>query len=133
MTDLDLDAIPERLFEEATPLPWTLHGTSTLYMNGTAGYFFRQDGKPGQIITLTCHQGDAALIETAVNALPVLLDEVRHLRGQRDAARKLHWEYEGRCANCITWCDCDSDIVDRHQHNVPWPCSTAKALGGTDA
>lgn len=51
-------------------------------------------------------------------------------RAQRATAalRKLHWEHEGRCVNCITWCDCDSDIVNRHQHNVPWPCSTAKAL-----
>lgn len=73
---------------------------------------------------------DAA--EAQVRSLRVYVGEVI---AERDEARaaiaaelRRHREYEGRCVNCITWCDCDSDIVDRHQHNIPWPCPTYKAL-----
>jgi hypothetical protein len=66
------------LAEAATPGPWTLHETSTLYMSGKAAYLLRRDGKPGPIVDLTSHQGDAELIAAmhpgVALALAALLD-----------------------------------------------------------
>src|SRR5262245_5944241 len=48
--------------------------------------------------------------------------------------RTLHTEHEGRCTECVEWCDCHGhrgildDPVESTHGNVPWPCPTVVAL-----
>ena len=86
MTTPDLDAIQARV-DAAQPGPWTLHGTSTLYMNGHAAFFLRRDGKPGQILTLSGFPADAEFIAHAREDVPALLAEVERLQAELAGAR----------------------------------------------
>jgi len=88
MTDLDLDAIQARA-DAATDGPWTLHRTSTLYINGHTGYYLRRDDQPGQIFPLTCLPGDAEFIAHARQDVPDLVAEIRRLRAELADVRKV--------------------------------------------
>lgn len=75
----DIDAIRARA-DAATDGPWSLHSASTLYMDGHAGYYLRQDGRPGQIVRLTCYPADAEFIAHAREDVPTLLTEIIRLQ-----------------------------------------------------
>jgi hypothetical protein len=77
-------AMLKALLDAVVGLPWTLHDTSTVYMNGTAAYFTRHDGKPGQRAHLVCTQDEAELFVAAVNALPALLADHERLGRELD-------------------------------------------------
>lgn len=78
MAELDTAAIMNRLYE-ASGGPWELVDSSTLYMDGKAGYHIRAEGQPGMRITLTCLPGDAELIAHAREDIERLLDRVSEL------------------------------------------------------
>lgn len=44
------------------------------------------------------------------------------------AVAGLHQEFEGRCVECVEWCECQDRDACEHG-NVRWPCPTAKAGG----
>lgn len=46
----------------ATPGKWTLHDTSTVFMDGTSAWTVRVDGKPGVHMTITASRADAELL-----------------------------------------------------------------------
>lgn len=65
------------------------------------------------------------LTATEFNQLRDELIEIREL--QRKVA-EIHQEHEGRCVECVEWCECENR--DQCEHgNVSWPCSTARAMG----
>lgn len=78
MAELDTAAIINRL-NEASGGPWELVDSSTLYMDGKAGYHIRAEGQPGMRITLTCLPGDAELIAHAREDIERLLSKVSEL------------------------------------------------------
>lgn len=78
MTELDTSAIIDRL-NAASGGPWELVGSSTLYMDGKAGYHIRAEGKPGMRITLTSLTGDAEFIAHAREDIERLLARVDEL------------------------------------------------------
>lgn len=81
MAELDAYAIVNRL-SAASGGPWKLVGSSTLYMDGKAGYHIRAEGQPGMRITLTCRPGDAELIAHAREDIERLLNRVSELENK---------------------------------------------------
>jgi hypothetical protein len=83
--------------------------------------------------------GGAMPFPTAPNGHPIitaaqineLRDELIELRYARTAAAEVHQQHEGRCAECVEWCECgERDLLATCAHgNVLWSCRTAKALG----
>lgn len=44
------------------------------------------------------------------------------------AVARVHRQFEGRCVECVEWCECANRDNCTHG-NVPWPCLTAKVGG----
>lgn len=58
---------------------------------------------------------------------------IKVFRAQVAAVVALHTEFEGRCTECVEWCDClDKDptasLGDCPHGNEEWPCNTIAVL-----
>jgi hypothetical protein len=77
---------------------------------------------------VTGHSDNSGRID--VDAIERLLGsltaELRLLRDQRAAVLAIHHEFDGRCVECVEYCDCDNAARCGHG-NVEWPCRTATA------
>jgi hypothetical protein len=55
------------------------------------------------------------------------------MRDRLAAIRLIHRPFDGRCVECVEWCECENRDVCTHG-KVVWPCVTAVAAGfGGDA
>lgn len=98
MTSLDLDAISAEFLNQCGPCDFAVAGLCSC-----SDHDFRP-------------------------AMLALGREVERLRTTLAAVAAVHQQHEGRCVECLDFCDCP----DRHtcEHgNVEWPCATAKAGG----
>ena len=139
MAELDYDAL-QRLVDVATPGPWANYSPNPKTTREQAIYSEWLETDPearsSEIAALLTPK-DAAFIAASRSAVPALLDRVRELEAERDAAlstiakvRELHRrlnvvddETDERLGETCEVCG------EIEGYEATWPCPTIRALG----
>ena len=132
MAELDYDEL-QRLADAATPGPWFQGRGNQRFEKPREVYSKREPEEEDShdIATFVWSDEDAEFIVASRSAIPALLDRVRELEAERDAALSTIAKVEALHQETACEVDCCGAQPMCSECGVQgiWPCETIRALG----